>query len=250
LRVLSQSPGPRQVRHGLLTLLFLTLGLGALPAARAQTTSEAPDGEPKPQWLPSARPSGDERNDRVWFAFYPPTASATERTPAAILLHHLGVSDNAGMRAYARHLSQRGIAAVVMTLPYHMERSLPGVAPFQRYAAPDARLVAQANRQAASDVSTLADWLQAQPSVDPARIGAVGVSLGAIVLHLAMGLDNRLGAGVAFLGGATSPRSTAAAWPASCCCATATPGPARRISKYSSKATRSPSPRATSRAGC
>ncbi|HLV79303.1 MAG TPA: hypothetical protein VKT32_03445, partial [Chthonomonadaceae bacterium] len=43
--------------------------------------------------------------------------------------------------------------------------------------------------------------LQRQPSVDPNRIGMVGVSLGAIVGHLAMGLDLRLTAGVAILGG-------------------------------------------------
>jgi hypothetical protein len=52
-----------------------------------------------------------------------------------------------------------------------------------------------------ADVRAVTDWLAARPDVDPQKLGILGASLGAIITHLAMGQDNRLRAGVAFVGG-------------------------------------------------
>src|SRR5438067_5054764 len=93
-----------------------------------------------------------------------------------------------------------------MALPYHMRRLPPGEKPGRRFVARDARKGVQAVGQSAADTSTVASWLREQPSVDPERIGTVGISLGAVVAHLAMGTDDRLGAGVALLGGGNLPR--------------------------------------------
>ena len=162
-------------------------------------------GEPFTFWLPSAKPSGDATNDRVWITFYP--ARTTQQNPdgkgapVAILLHYLGSANNAELREYAGYLARRGIAAAVMTQPYHMERLSHGDDPYKHYVAADSRIVAQAFDQSASDVSTLVTWLTQQPGVDKTRIAAAGLSLGAIVTHIAMGRDERIGAGVAMLGG-------------------------------------------------
>lgn len=151
-------------------------------------------------WLPSGRPSGDAVNDRIWLTFYPATRSSTP-VPAVVLLHYLGATSNKEMHRFGRYLSRRGIASMVMTLPYHQRRSRRGDRPIDHFMAPDAPTVVQAFEQSVADVSTVVSWLSCQPSIDSQRIGAVGISLGAIITHLVMGRDKRVNAGVGMLGG-------------------------------------------------
>jgi dienelactone hydrolase len=179
--------------------------------ARADTTPPTPEPSvaetrisptaPTQLWLPSERPSGNPINDRIWLTFYPAMAGAATPAPAVVLLHYLGASSNKEMHSFARYLSRRGIAAAVLTLPYHVRRASPGDRPINHFVAPDAKVVVQAFEQSVSDVSTVVSWLSQQNGIDPQRIGAVGVSLGAIVTHLVMGRDKRVNAGVAMLGG-------------------------------------------------
>jgi dienelactone hydrolase len=51
------------------------------------------------------------------------------------------------------------------------------------------------------DVLEGTDWLEAHPSVDPKRIGIVGVSMGAVIGSVVAGVDSRIHAGVFILGG-------------------------------------------------
>ncbi|MBI3912113.1 MAG: prolyl oligopeptidase family serine peptidase [Armatimonadetes bacterium] len=151
--------------------------------------------------LPSGEPSGNSINDRLRLAFYPAIRSAERPAPAVVLLHALGERHLRLMRRFARYLAGHGIAGAVMTLPYHMSRCPPGERPGGRFTHPDVDRMVQALSQSAADVSTAVTWLTRQPGVDPHRIGAVGISLGAIIVHLAMGEDERLTAGVAIMGG-------------------------------------------------
>ena len=138
------------------------------------------------------------RNNQIPVTFYP--AQGVEgKAPAAILLHLLGGGIEVSQR-FAKYLQARGVNAAVMQLPYHYNRAV-GIAPVKFYVSNDAKIVAKSFDQAASDVSTIADWLQTQPEVDPDKLGVAGVSLGAIITHLAMGRDARLNAGVALVGG-------------------------------------------------
>ena len=149
--------------------------------------------------LPSDISSGYANNDKIPVTFYPAQNASGRKAPAAILLHLLGGGIEISTR-FAKYLQARGVNAAVMQLPYHYNRAI-GRAPAQIYVSDDTKVAAQAFDQAASDVSTLATWLQAQPEVDPNKLGVAGVSLGAIITHLAMGRDERLNAGVALVGG-------------------------------------------------
>lgn len=194
-----------------LRALTLAVGLLWLLAARGMADVAAPAGAEAPLsataptelWLPSERPSGDPINDRIWLTFYPATATVgtSTRVPVVVLLHYLGASSNKEMHGFARYLSGRGVAAVVMTLPYHQRRSTHGDRPVNHFVAPNSATVVQAFEQSVSDVSTVVSWLGRQENIDSQRIGLVGISLGAIVTHLAMGRDKRISAGVALLGG-------------------------------------------------
>ncbi len=180
----------REVKlHPMKFLIFLLLAF--LPTfAHAQTRTVV---------LPSAINSGFAANDKIPVTFYPAQNVNGQKAPAAILLHLLGGGIEISQR-FAKYLAARGVNAAVMQLPYHYDRAI-GKAPSQIYVSDDAKVAAQAFNQAASDVSTLADWLQTQPEVDGDKLGIAGVSLGAIITHLAMGRDERLKAGVALVGG-------------------------------------------------
>jgi len=159
------------------------------------------DNPPRAVTLPSAAPSGFPSVDTVAVVFYP-AASSSQPAPAVVALPPSGGSArDPVMRRLARHLAAQGIACAVMDLPYHGYRKRPNVAPAAPYLEGSVRSSVQALGQAASDVRTVTDWLAAQPGINPRRLGVVGISLGAIVAHLAMGRDDRLTAGVAVLGG-------------------------------------------------
>ncbi len=178
--------------------LFLAsvLALALLSTARA-AHSNTP--APLEITLPSEAPSGNPVVDRIHFKWYPVIRADGAKSPAVIVLHYLGSTGEKNFSRFARRLNQRGIAAAQMTLPYHGKRAVK-LAPIHFFITGGAEKVAQAFGQSASDVSTVVTWLTQQPSVDASRIGASGVSLGAIVTHLAMGKDPRLSAGVASLG--------------------------------------------------
>ena len=155
--------------------------------------------------LPSAAPSGFPSVDGITLVYYPAAPSSQPMPAVVVLPPSGGTARDPIMRRLAQHLAARGIACAVMDLPYHGYRKRPGVAPAAPYLEGSVASSVQALGQAASDVRTVTSWLAVQPTVDPHRLGVVGISLGAIVAHLAMGEDNRLTAGVAVLGGGDLP---------------------------------------------
>lgn len=184
----------------LLSQCFLARAQSAAPPIAASDTSA-----PVEVVLPSALPSGDAVNDRLLFTFFPAIAPQAQPAPAVILLHFLGATSNADFQGFARDLAKRGIASAVVTLPYHMGRLRKGEAAGAPFRSSNLDVVARAFQQSAADVHSVTDWLSARPDVDARRLGIAGISLGAIITHLAMGQDTRLTVGVALLGGGNLP---------------------------------------------
>ena len=156
--------------------------------------------------LPSGAPSGDPLVDRVWVEFRAGHGVTAARPgPAVVLIHGHHAPIRNQMRPYVEAYARRGISTAVMTLPYHRERRHPGKCVGGPFVNDDARRQRQALEQAVADVGQVVTWLREQPLVDPERIGITGISLGALITHLAMGKDPRLVAGVAMLGGGNLP---------------------------------------------
>jgi dienelactone hydrolase len=182
----------------LIVLLLLTKNCHAAPSPGEALFQDVT--------LPSTAPSGDPRNDLIRFRLYFASAGARFGSPAptVIVVPQTG-SDYKGsavIRHFGEYLAQQGLNAAIITLPYHGERKQPKVVSSVRFFGGTPARNAQAFDQSGADVVRLVDWLrnESPPTVDKKRIGIVGISLGAIVAHLAMGRDPRITVGVAALG--------------------------------------------------
>lgn len=115
----------------------------------------------------------------------PPSA---ERVAVVLLLHGLSSNRERMSSSVGRVLAARGIGSLAIDLPLHGER---------RKGDPRAMLsnplaLVGAWRAAVKEVQDLVSWLEAQPSVDAARIGVLGYSLGGFLALMAAADDERV----------------------------------------------------------
>lgn len=150
----------------------------------------------------SRAPSGSPRNDLVHARYFVPEGA--RGAPAVIVLHGWGMKTAQYEIELSRRAAAAGIAAVQLTLPYHLQRKPPPGEPREMISA-DLDHSTRALRQAVIDVRSSIDWLRTRPEVDPQRIGVGGISLGALVGDVAFGVDERLAVGVSLLGGGDLP---------------------------------------------
>ena len=147
--------------------------------------------------FPSARPSGEPRNDTVHADWYP--SRLPGRRPAVIVLHILD-----GRMVVARiisyYLSTHGVHACLMHLPHYGRRSGPrGRKPLLEGKLDKA---SAAIAQGVTDIRRCAGVLRALPEVESRRVGIIGVSLGAYAAGLASGVDRQFSQTVLVLAGA------------------------------------------------
>ena len=174
------------------------------PALSAPATSASPDVRLQRVTLTSELPTGDAAEDAIVIEYY--AAATTTPSPAMVVLPPIGGKENdPTLRRLAEKAARQGLSTAIVTLPYHGKRWPKGETgqgdPALHFLSGDAVRSEQAFAQSASDVMTVIGWLASRPNTDPHRIGIVGISLGAIIAHLVMGRDDRISAGVAFLGG-------------------------------------------------
>ncbi len=135
--------------------------------------------------FPSPVVTPDLANNTVHAEWFLPRTPG--RHPGAVVLHILG-ADFALSRFFAARLAQEGVAALFIKLPYYGERRAGG----RRLLTNDLSRSLAAFGQGVGDVRRAAAWLRSRPEVDPARVGATGISLGGIVSALAAGLDPQI----------------------------------------------------------
>ena len=139
----------------------------------------------------------------VEFDYYLPHAKRTkhstkanalpEKIPAILILPIMGGTQYELESFFARSFAKRGFATVILHRPDIKKevRELEDI---------DGLL-----RKSVLDAQRVLDWLEAQPQVDPGRLGLFGVSMGAIRGTLVLALDDRLRAGVLGLVGGDVP---------------------------------------------
>ncbi|MCH8274800.1 MAG: alpha/beta hydrolase family protein [Armatimonadetes bacterium] len=124
-----------------------------------------------------------------------------EPMPIVVLLHYWGATDLNVAERFAQALNERGIATAIVTLPYHLRRSPPGVKSGALAIQPDTRHLRESMTQAVMDVRRLLDWIEAGTEFDSSRIGLAGISLGGVVGALVFGVEDRFSVGALLLAG-------------------------------------------------
>jgi dienelactone hydrolase len=105
------------------------------------------------------------------------------------VLHILG-GDFPLARLFCNTLAQHGVHALFLKMPYYGPRRDPDSP--RRMVSPDPRETVAGMTQAVLDIRRGSAWLEAQPEIDPDRLGIFGISLGGITAALAMAAEPRL----------------------------------------------------------
>jgi hypothetical protein len=196
-------------------VFMVLLALSGLSLAQTPDLRQAPPPVAFGQWrpvdadnrtqefaaeFPSAFETGIPTNDTVPVQAFLP-ARRTGPVPVVLILHYWGAIDLRVERNIAYALNMRGVAAVLIALPYHLGRTPPGSRSGAMAIEPDPEKLIRTMRQSVLDVRRAIDWIVSHPEFDTTRIGLTGTSLGSIVAATVWGVDSRLAAGAFVLGG-------------------------------------------------
>ncbi|MBS1709576.1 MAG: prolyl oligopeptidase family serine peptidase [Armatimonadetes bacterium] len=150
--------------------------------------------------FPSALTTGVTNNDEVRLRVFLPT-DRVGPVPVVVLLHFWGATDNMVELEMAERLAVRGVASVVMPLPYHLGRTPPGMKSGELAVQPDPVKLRQTMTQAVLDVRRTVDWIETRNEFKKGAVSVAGTSLGSLVAELAFAVEPRFQCGVFMLGG-------------------------------------------------
>jgi dienelactone hydrolase len=137
--------------------------------------------------------------DTVPAEYYHP--KAPDSVPLVILLHGMGDTSLAPPRLLAKSLAAGGFACFIPRLVVHSTRT-PKMRNRSKSLSPDEWF--DAYRASVIEVRQIIDWAQKKGELDSKRIAILGISFGAFVAALAMGVEKRISAGVLIEGGGNS----------------------------------------------
>lgn len=121
--------------------------------------------------------------------------------PVVLILHYWGANDLKLERTLAEELNLRGVAAAIMTLPYHLSRTPPGSHSGALAITPDPDHLMESMIQSVMDARRALDFLATVPQIRMDKVGISGTSLGAIVTGLVAAVDPRITHASFLLGG-------------------------------------------------
>lgn len=157
--------------------------------------------------FPSVVQSGIPNNDVVPLKVLLPSDPTFKAPyPVVVVLHYWGATDLRAEYSLANDLNERGIAAAIMTLPYHLERTPPGRRSGDLAIPGTPEGIIQATTQAVLDVRRTIDFLKSRKEFQGSKLGVSGTSLGSLVAELAYGVDSRIDDAAFVLGGADFAR--------------------------------------------
>jgi isopenicillin-N N-acyltransferase-like protein len=133
----------------------------------------------------------------VFAEYYRPRVSG--RVPGVIVLDILQ-GDFVVARGVARALAENGIAALPVHMPFFGRRR-PRDDPGANMFSDSIPFTRDLMTQAVLDIRSAAHWLRTREEIDPQKVGIVGVSLGAVIGGLAIGVDNSFSKSALVLGG-------------------------------------------------
>ena len=119
--------------------------------------------------------------------------------PLVILTHGMGDLNIIPCNIMARALARKGIASFVLYLVYHSIRMPQDLK--QRFPALTSEEWFETYRTSVVDIRQIVDWAKGTTEINSDEIAAVGTSVGGILSAIAMGIDERIRAGVFVISG-------------------------------------------------
>ena len=154
--------------------------------------------------FPTAHPTQYQENNTVLGEYFQPRDA--DHAPLAIIIHGWGDRSMIPCRFLARTLVKKGIACFILYLVFHSSRMpevirnrLPALTPEEWFEGYQVSVV---------DIRQVIDWASSRPEINGQQVAVVGISLGAHVSAIAMGVDKRITAGVFIVAGGNSERIT------------------------------------------
>ena len=149
--------------------------------------------------MTTAVPSGIPVNDSYTMKAFVPFRSSP--VPVVILLHYWGATDTGLEEGLAQMLNDRGIAAVIAPLPYHLNRTPAGYRSGELAIQPDLHKLVGTMTQSVMDTRRVIDWIQTRREFKGDAISVGGTSLGSLVAIMTFATDERIKSATFMLGG-------------------------------------------------
>lgn len=129
-------------------------------------------------------------------------ANTLHKALLVILIHGWGDHSAFPLHFLARKLVRQGIHCLILYLPFHsrrlpdeMKKRSPNFTQEEWF---------DGYRIAVTDVRQILDWVETREEIDKDRVAVIGLSLGAFVGSITMGIDDRINAGVFIVSGGNS----------------------------------------------
>jgi hypothetical protein len=119
--------------------------------------------------------------------------------PLVILVHGWGDHSTIPCQLLAKALVKKGIACFILYLVFHSRRMAQAIKQRSPLLTPDEWF--EGYQISVTDVRQLIDWASLRPEIDQKKIAVLGISLGGFVSEIAMGVDQRIKAGIFIVGG-------------------------------------------------
>jgi len=154
--------------------------------------------------FPVAFPGIFQDSNTAYGEYFQPVSPG--KSPLVIFIHGWGDHSALPFQVMARGLAKGGMHSVLLYLPFHssrmpaeMKKRSPNLTPDEWFAG---------YRIGVTDVRQVLDWAEENPAVDSSRIAIIGLSLGAIVSSIAVGIDSRITAGIFIVSGGNVTKIT------------------------------------------
>lgn len=150
--------------------------------------------------FPSAIDTGNTENSMVKGELFLPHTN--QRAPLMILVHGMGDQSTIPCRLISRKLVRDGVACFLPYLTIHSRRIPSSMK--EHFPGFSAREWFQSYRISVIDIQQIIDWAERDERIDPCRTGVLGISFGGLVSSIAMGVDQRIKAGIFIVSGGNS----------------------------------------------
>jgi len=150
--------------------------------------------------FPTAHPTRYQENNTVRGEYLQPKGIG--KAPLAILVHGLGDHSVIPCRLMAHTLLKRGIACFILYLVFHSSRMPETIK--ERIPSLTSEEWFEGYQISVVDLRQVIDWTSSRAEINKEQIGVIGISLGGFVSAIAMGIDERIKAGVFIVSGGNS----------------------------------------------